>query len=208
MKFAAEPPVRDAPKLSGLDDSVVQAALSAGVPESHLREMSELLRRNPHRMGDLPSRGQGRERNDLSDSEDEEAEVEEGITRASSQPSSPSSDGGIAKAIVKLTKLCNVMAENQMQKKQNKFENLLDSTAASSDGSGLGGPRRNAAALRLLRDNLIKDPEMIYKSIESNLASDFLSRPASPETPLSGATARGWLKQTFEGSLPLLFFSV
>ena len=178
-------------KLSGLDGSVVQAALAAGVPEEHLREMSEFLRRNPNRMGDIPAnRGKAKELDDLSDSEDEEAEVEESLN-AQMQPGSPG-DGGVAKAIVKLTKVCSALAESRSSKKS--LEGLLDSGSASSDGSGLGSSRRNAAALRLLKDSLVKDPELIYKSIESNMASDFLSRPAAPGTPLAGATARGWLE--------------
>ena len=180
-----------APKLSGLDGSVVQAALAAGVPEEHLREMSEFLRRNPNRMGDLPTRrGRARDLDDLSDSEDEEAEVEE-ATNAAVNPSSPA-DGGVAKAIVKLTKVCSALAESKASRKS--LEGLLETGSAISDGSGLGSSRRNAAALRLLRDSLVKEPELIYKSIESNLASDFLSRPSAPGTPLAGATARGWLE--------------
>lgn len=181
-------------QLGGLDPAVVQSALAAGVSEDHLREMAEIMRRNPKRMEDVPARGRRREIGDLSESEDEEAEVECAVGASGSGGISPS-DGGVAKAIVKLTKVCSALAESHSSKKQNKLDQLLDSSVpASSDGSGLGGQRRNAAALRFLRESLVRDPEVIYKPIEANLAADFQSRPLGPGTPLSGATARGWLE--------------
>lgn len=180
-------------KLAGLDQSVVQAALSAGVPEDHLREMSELLRRQPHRMEDVPSGSRRREVDELSGSDDEEAEVEAAVGSGTPGGSS-AGDGGVAKAIVKLTKVCSSLAESRVAKKGNRLETLLDGSSGGQEGSGLGGARRNAAALRYLKECLFKDPELIYRSIEGNMAADFASRPSAPGVPLAGATARGWLE--------------
>eukprot|EP00438_Fugacium_kawagutii_P003414 Skav211328 [mRNA] locus=scaffold3120:24503:26814:+ [translate_table: standard] len=180
-------------KLAGLDPSVVSAALTAGVPEDHLREMSELLRRNPHRMEDVPASSRRRNLDELSESDDEEAEVEAALGSGTPGGSSPS-DGGVAKAIVKLTKVCTSLAEQRSYRKNNRLDALLDGSGGSGEGSGLGSARRNAAALRYLKDCLFKDPEMIYRSIESNMATDFASRPSAPGSPLAGATSRGWLE--------------
>eukprot|EP00435_Cladocopium_sp_Y103_P068139 s66_g31.t1 len=54
--------------------------------------------------------------------------------------------------------------------------------------------RLNAAAMRALQRCLVEDPAYLYKVMEANLQSDFLSRPVQPGEPLtSGTTIRGWL---------------
>ena len=177
----------------GLDPSVTDAALRAGIPEGHLRELSGLLKQRPGRMEDLP-RPSVKKTDPLSDSgEEEEEALEEG--EAGSHAGS-SSDGGVAKAIVKLTKLCSHLTDKKARKKGDQLEHLLDlGHGGEGGGEGFGsGGQKKAAALRLLRKQLAENPRLILESIESNLCSDFAARPVRPGEPRSGATARGWLE--------------
>lgn len=175
----------------GLDRTVVEAALQAGVAVSHLEEMAQLVRGHPKRMEDIPRasgapvhRGELSESEDSSDPEEEEDEADVG----------GSDDGQVAKAIVKLTKVCSALAGSK--KKRSEIESLLDQThlGGSSEGAGLGAGRKNAQALRALKRCLVENPAYIYKTIEANLLADFSSRPARPGDPMGQATARGWLE--------------
>lgn len=180
------------PKVSfeGLEKSVVEAALQAGIEEDHLAEMANIVRGHPKRMEDLPRPGAARKKDELSESEDsseEEAEASSGALG--------SGDGGVAKAIVKLTKVCSALAEGK-KRRSDGIESLLDQSqlGTSSDGSGLGSGRKNAQALRALKRCLQENPEYIYKTIESNLMTDFTSRVHRPGDPMGQASVRGWLE--------------
>lgn len=176
----------------GLDPAITQAALASGVGSAQLSEVSAILRNQPKRMEDLPRPSAASRRNELSESEDDEEE-DDGHEDGSR---SGSGDGSVAKAIVKLTKVCSALAE-QKKKGGDHIENLLDQAnmgGASSDAFGSGGSRKNAQALRALKRCLIENPEFIYKSLEANLMADFTSRPTRPGDPMGSATVRGWLE--------------
>ena len=101
----------------------------------------------------------------------------------------------VEKALLELTKIAGRLAANKTKKEQ--LEALLDGvgsgSATGSEGSS-GGGKRNAAALRALTKCLKENPKYIYEVIESNLQSDFQSRPVQPGEPLvPGTTVRGWL---------------
>ena len=178
---------KPAPGYEGLDRTVVEAALQAGVAESHLEEMAQLVRGHPRRMEDIPrSSGAPVRRGESEDSSDQEEEDE--------ADGAGDADGVVARAIVKLTKVCSALADNKKRKPE--LESLLDQAhlGGSSEGGGLGGGRRNAQALRALKRCLVENPAYIYKTIEANLLTDFSSRPARPGDPMGQATARGWLE--------------
>ena len=178
-------------KVMGLDDGVVQAALQAGVPMAHLREMGEIMKDKPKRLADVP-----RKPRELSDVEAED-EIEEGAPDVEEEEleGDPSVDSGVAKAIVKLTQICSRLSEGKT-KKNDALENLLDGagSAGSGESNTVPGTRRNAAALRALQKCLKDDPKKIYSAIEAQLASDFSSQIVMPGEPLApGMSARGWL---------------
>lgn len=174
----------------GLDPKVVQAARTAGIPEAHLAEMAQIVKRQPRRMEDLPRSGAKPSGGGLSESDDEESDVEGNTT------SPVPADGGVAQAIVKLTKVCTVLAKDKKGRGKDLVEQILDGPGqgGGGDGSGLGSSRKNAAALRALKRALVEKPEYLYETIESLLQSDFEARPARPGQPLGGASIRGWLE--------------
>lgn len=185
-KKAAKPSV----SFEGLEKSVVEAALQAGIEEEHLAEMANIVRGHPKRMEDLPRPTGVPKKDELSESEDSSEEEDEAASGALG-----SADGAVAKAIVKLTKVCSALADGK-KKRTDGIESLLDQSqlGASSDGSGLGSGRKNAQALRALKRCLQENPEYIYKTIESNLMTDFTSRVHRPGDPMGQASVRGWLE--------------
>lgn len=177
-------------KIVGLDPQVVDAARRAGVPEEHLAEMAQIVAKGPTRMEDVPRRvvrGGGA----LSESEADEEEVDAALVDGAGV----SGDGGVAKAIVKLTKMCSHLAADRKSKSKDPIEQILDSGASGSgDASGLGSSRKNAAALRALKKCLAERPSYIYETIEAHLEEDFAARSSRPGQPLGGGTVRGWLE--------------
>eukprot|EP00438_Fugacium_kawagutii_P006451 Skav204515 [mRNA] locus=scaffold3201:99100:106360:+ [translate_table: standard] len=177
-------------KFGGLDEGVVAAALKAGVPAAHLREMGKIMQLKPKRLEDVP-----RKTTILSDCEAEDEEEVVGDGEASDQEEGASGDSGVAQAIVQLTRICSKLAEPK-NKKSDGLESLLDGLGSGSNGetSTLPGNRRNAAALRALQKCLRENPKLIFQSVEAQLATDFSSQVTLPGEPLQpGMTARGWL---------------
>lgn len=146
----------------GLDRSVVDAALNAGIEPEHLTEMAGFLRAQPRRMEDVPRPQGARRSQELSESEESSEEEEEEETPGQGS----SGDGGVAKAIVKLTKMCSALADSRKKTKSDNIEALLDQSNVGhgADVSGLGSGRKNSQALRALRRCLLENPEYIYKS--------------------------------------------
>lgn len=96
---------------------------------------------------------------------------------------------------MKLTKVCSHLAAARKSSSKDPIEQILDNGASgSSDVSGLGNNRKNAAALRALKKCLSERPSYIYETIEAHLEEDFASRAGRPGMPLGGGTVRGWLE--------------
>ena len=97
------------------------------------------------------------------------------------------------KAIPKLTSIASKLAG---QKGKHQIDSLLDggSGAAGNGENGAStGSRKNAAAMRALQELLVEDPKYLYRIMEANVQSDFLSRRAAREPMTAGTTTRGWL---------------
>ena len=183
----------EAPRLKGLDPSVVKSALAAGVPSHHLEEMSKILGEKPKRMEEVQRKAAARRLGPLEEEEALEENLEE-MVQEGEEALALSGESGMEKAILELTRIAGHLTESR---RRDPLEALLDGSAASSAGSEGGGmptAKKNAAALRALQKCLRERPKVIYEAIEANLQSDFLSKPVSPGEPLvEGTTARGWL---------------
>ena len=192
----ATPKTKGVPKethVKGLDPAVVQSALTAGIPAAHLQEMSKILGEKPRRLEEVPRGARVQTSGPLDEvaggqeEETSEEEVEDG--------GDASAGSGVEKALIQLTKIASHLTENR---RKDPLEQLLDSggsgSAGSSDLTGPPSSKKNAAALRALQKALRDQPTYLFKVLEANLQSDFLSRPVAPGEPMvSGTTARGWL---------------
>ena len=189
-KVKASPPVRkDLASASGsvkeLDQSVVQAALAAGVEQSHIEEMARLLKKKTGRITDLPKAV-----NILGDSEEEHQAPEVVHQQEETLPSDP-----VQAALVKLT----AIVEHIGPKRRNKtLEELLEDQggleSGSSSMSGFGTHRRQAAVLKALKQALVDDPGELYGAIERLMLADFGSREVMPGEPQREGSFRGWLE--------------
>ena len=192
-KERAKIPGRKEQEFEGLDGSVVQSALTAGVPAAHLKEMSSILKGKPKRLEELPRKPKATVENPLGEdlglaeaAGEEESSEEEG--------GQGSGESGMEKAIIHLAKIASHLTE---AKRKDPLEALLDGGSGSVGGgesSSSVSTKKNAAALRALQKCLKDSPKVVYQSLEANLQSDFLSRPVQPGEPMiGGSTARGWL---------------
>ena len=182
-------------ELRGLDPATVENALQAGIPAAHLREVGKIMKDRPKRLEEVPRQRRNTRGGPLSESEEEAEEVQVAVEDGHGEGSGSAGVNNVEKAILELTKIAGKLSANKTKKEQ--LEALLDGvgagSAAGSEGSSSGG-KRNSAALRALTKCLKENPKYIYEVIESNLQSDFESRPIQPGEPLSaGTTVRGWL---------------
>ena len=162
-RSAAKPKAQG--QVGALDDGVVQAALAAGVPMSHLEEMARIMTGKPNRLEDVPR--QARKPDPLSDSDGgPEAEVVE-PEDIEADPEEASGGSGVAKAIKQLTQIRSVLVEGKQR-------------AAPSIEQQL--PRRMQ-----LRSKLCKEPSRTTSSI----CTKPWSQPGEPFG--AGTTVRGWL---------------
>ncbi|CAE7616851.1 unnamed protein product, partial [Symbiodinium sp. KB8] len=165
-------------KFEGLDPGVVQAALSAGVEQAHLEEMAKMVK-SQRGLRDQPLQGlRPRATKVIAsplDDEDEDDDDPPG------EPAASASQDPVHQAIGQLTSIASQLA--LQKKKDSSLEALLDGGAAgsadSSTSSGTGS-RRNAAALRLLKERLLTKPREVSQVLERNLEADFALRSVCP----------------------------
>ena len=172
-----------------LDQSVVQAALAAGVEQSHIEEMSRLLKKKTGKVTDLPNR-KPKKVDVLGDSEDDELIPDSGQKAEETLPSDP-----VQAALVKLTAIVDHL---QPKRKSKTLEEVLEDQggleSGSSSMSGFGTHRRQAAVLKALKQSLVEEPGELYGAIERLMLADFGSREAMPGEPQREGTYRGWLE--------------
>ena len=188
-----------AEKFPMMDQSVVAAAISAGVGEDALMEMQKVLGGAAARgkqLGEPPLRLTPKaapKKNELSESESEE-EVE-----VVASGSAASTDGAptLARSLKKLTKIVSVLTEDKVKKsKVSKVEAALDGISASgySETGGLGTGKKAAAARRVLRSSLTEAPEELYTLIERYMMEDLALQTLTPGQPSSGLSCRAWIE--------------
>ena len=169
------------PEVRGLDAGTVRAAMQAGVPLEHLREVGSILREKPERLEELPRQKVRRRKGPLSESEEDEEPAEEDQDEAADGIVGGSAkDAPLEHAILQLTQIAKRLSGKKSQK--DRLESLLDGgsgSAGSTDNSGSGGSRKNSAALRALTRCLQDNPAYIYETVEAQLQSDFCLVPSN-----------------------------
>ena len=184
---------RDVGPLPGLEPSVVQSALRAGVHPDHPKEFSKLIARKSGKISSLPKQTDKKPVDVLGESEDELlADVgEAAVSPALVEPSDP-----FAAALVKLTTIVESLSDNRRRVKD--LDDILDDPSGLDGGAhnlvSSGNQRRQAAVLKALQKSLLENPELIYKKIETLMLEDFGSREAIPGEPTRHGSFRGWLE--------------
>ena len=184
------------PKFPALDQSVVAAALAAGVEEDALREMQRLLDSGKPRSSKLPepkARAQQTAKAQiLSESEDDAEEDFAGSGEAGEAGGEP-----LTVAVQKLTEIVGALTADKVKRgKTSKVEAALDGVSAAglTETGTLGSGKKAAAARRALRSALQDSPEEIHGLIERAMLEDLTSQTVTPGQPGPQLCARAWLE--------------
>lgn len=204
VSFAARPkimpsaaPVVD--EFPGLDQSVVAAAIAAGVPATSLREMARMMH------ADAPGAKRLREpalrpatrspaAEALSESEEEPEEL---VADPASGSAEVSQSVTLESALKKLTELVGILSADKVKKaKTSKMEAMLEQVSGptSADGSGGSSFKRAAAARRALRQALVDSPEEISSVVERLMLEDLTNQVQTPNMPAVTLNARAWVE--------------
>lgn len=182
------------PTVAGLDPETVRQALSSGVPLSHLQEVGSIITAKPKQLDELPRPGPKRAKKagplDETEHEEEEELIEDSDGGGLRNTGSPAT---MEEAVLALTAITTKLAAKE---KKDPLEVLLDGSgsAAAGDSTSLSTSRKHSAAVRALQKSLQENPTYLYQVLESNLQSDFASRPIAPGEPMiAGTSVRGWL---------------
>lgn len=188
-----KPPRKEAPSVSappgleklegfpGIDPGAASAALQAGIPEAHLRIMSQALSGKPQKLEDYP-RGGDAAGPASSDSDVLDAAEETGDGDATSSDA-------VGQALLKLTHIVSKLTK----KKVDSLEETLDNAGGSGLGdvsSSLG--KKHAAARNALKKTFQDSPEKIWQSVESRMAEDFGMMSVLPNSGTQPFSARAW----------------
>ena len=183
------------PDLSGLDPQVLRGALQAGVPRSQLEEFAKLIGGRKPKMSDVPGlKNPHLSKTDVLGETDEDEEPEEsGLAAASPEEL----NDPVKAALLKLTKIVDVLASSSKKKTKAILEDGLDDSGVWSEGASsstsLGGQgRRHAALLQTLQKAFREAPQDIYAVLEKRMLDDFGSPEQGPGQPSRSGTYRGW----------------
>ena len=177
--------------VAGLDLEVVRSARLAGVPEEHIAEMARLVSQGKQKLPDFPEAPRRKQTaNALSESEEEDEKVPDGLLQSAGEQSSSS----LTTAVAKLTEIASHLTAQKRQERS--LEALLDGvgSAGAGDSAQVPGSRKYAAALRALRKTLTSKPEEIYKAVEQNMTEDFQMQAQLPGSTAIPVSARAWLE--------------
>ncbi|CAL1137652.1 unnamed protein product [Cladocopium goreaui] len=171
--------------IPGLDPTVVQSALDAGIPEEQLRTLSGLLQK-PNQMGDAPLPGtSSRRRKSVSveaDREDGLGLEEDGLPDEKVGTGDP-----VEQALLKLTEIVGTLAKDKRPRDLDAMLDGLDPEAGEASSSGSGKYKK-------LQSSLTENPAVIYQTIEAQLEKDFNLMRAAPGATMQQTSARAWLE--------------
>ena len=161
-----------------LDQSVVAAALQAGIDPKTLEEMQKLA---------LKQTSAAPLADPLSESEDgDEKEDDSGFPKGGGDP--------VHVALSKLTKIVSHLATTK-SRKGSKLEQALDGASTTAESSTSTGTKRSAAVRRALRLALTESPAEIYELLERLMQEDVVSHSLEPGLEAASTfTARGWVE--------------
>lgn len=179
------------PRFPGLDQSVVNAALQAGIGHAQLTELSKMVGVKKPQLRDSPMERAGpRVKFDVLGEPITEEQEDSGL--AENLVASPPQDQ-VSAALVKLTSIVDSLSQkrrnaNLLSEFSDDCVGLMDPSSSSSSG----GARRHSAILAALRKSLRDHPEEISSVIEARMEKDVGSQEIAPGIGGPSATFRGW----------------
>ena len=187
-----------------LDQSVVSAALAAGIDPDSIQEMQKMMEDTSVRSRKLPEPVAPRSKAapkakpnqpalDETDSDEAEA-VQSG---AGSGGATPSGGQPMEVALTHLTEIVQALTADRLKKqKASKVEAALDGVSASglSESGSIGSGKKTAAARRALRSALQENPEDIVNLIERLMMEDLGSQTITPGQPMPSLCAKAWVE--------------
>lgn len=173
---------------AGVDQAVASQALQAGVSPQALAEMAAVLGL-PEKSRADPVRAAVA--GESSEEEDGDALPDGGL--AENGGGSGSADP-MVQALVKLTSIVDRMDQDKKTRGKG-LDRILDrADSGLGASSSVSSSRTKAGALRALQQLLVKDPKLIYQSLEKHLQEDWELGGAQPGVLVNTITARGWLE--------------
>ena len=187
-----------------LDQSVVSAALAAGVDQASLQEMQKMMedttvksRRmaEPKAPRSKAAAASKPSQSGLSETDSEEVEVvpisegSGGATPSGAQP--------MELALSQLTEIVQVLTADRLKKQRtSRVEAALEGVSASglSESGTIGSGKKTAAARRALRNALQESPDDIVNLIEKLMMEDLGSQTVTPGQPLPNLCAKAWVE--------------
>ena len=204
-----KPPEKEAPHVSfpALDQSVVAAALAAGVDPKSLEEMQQLMtepqikgKRSKEPLGSKAKASAASSRTSrvsvLSET-DSETEKDASNPAESGEATLGGTSPSANEAVAQLAQIVQVLTADRMKKqKASKVECALDGISASgvNEAGSIGSGKKTAAARRALRLALAENPEEIVSLIERLMMEDLSSQTVTPGQPLPTLCAKAWVE--------------
>ena len=170
---------------AGLDPTLMQQALQAGVSKEALGEVLSLV-------GGQPSAKIAPQA--VQDAV--ELTSDEDGPEPALHPGASGSADPLGHAVLQLSKIVSYMHDKKKQKKDRSLEAILDraESGAPKDSSSGGSSRSHAAALHSLQRLLIENPKLLYQEIERLMGEDWEQGSSLPGVSHLPTTARGWLE--------------
>ena len=164
------------------------------MPAQELSEIKALLSRHHGSLGDYSAKPQPPdpfEREAAGVEFEEELAFEPELPASASQP--------MEAAVLALTKIVSELAGKKKAEKASSLEAALDraegfGTSVEGSLSSSSAGRSKAAAHRLLKETLVRDPSLTYGAIERLLEEDLLQRRLGTCLQDAKASARAWLE--------------
>ena len=187
-----------------LDQSVVSAALAAGVDQSSLQEMQKMMedtkvktRRMTEPVAPTSKAVPHPKPRQTGLSETDSEEVEMAPLSGGSGGATPSGSQPMQAALTQLTEIVQVLTSDRLRKqKTSKVEAALEGVSASgvTESGSIGSGKKTAAARRALRSALQESPDDIVNLIERLMMEDLGSQTVTPGQPMPNLCAKAWVE--------------
>ena len=189
-----------------LDQSVVAAALAAGIDQASIQEMQKMMedttlkgRRLVEASAPRSKSAAAKPATDTVLSETESETMDAAPSTGGSGGGTPSGAQPMERALSQLTEIVQVLTADRVKKqKSSKVEAALEGVSSSgvSESGSIGSGKKTAAARRALRTALQDNPDdiIIVNLIERLMMEDLGSQTITPGQPMPSLCSKAWVE--------------